>query len=75
MKIVKTCNDTYYVLDSKDRAMAPKAISLKELVVNMCQVEDYLDRKWKPAMGVAFKVLLEFDTVDEVRKAYPEYLV
>ena len=75
MKIVKTCNGTYYVLDSKDRAVAPKAISLKELVVNMCQVEDYLDRKWKPAMGVSAKTLFEFDTVEEVRKAYPELLV
>jgi hypothetical protein len=75
MKIVKTCNDTYYVLDSKDRAMAHKAISLKKLVVNICQIEGYLERKWKPTVGVAFRVLLEFDTVDEVRKAYPELLV
>jgi hypothetical protein len=75
MKIVKTCNGTYYVLDSKDRAMAHRAMSLKKLVVNICQVEDYLERKWKPAMGVAFKVLLEFDTVEEVRKVYPELLV
>jgi hypothetical protein len=75
MKIIKTCNDTYYVLDYKNRAMAPKATSLKELVVNICKVEDYLERKWKPSVGVAFRVLLEFDTVDEVRKAYPELLV
>jgi hypothetical protein len=75
MKIIKTCNDTYYVLDNKDRGMTPSSMSLQELVVNVCLVQDYLSRKWKPAMGVPFEVLLEFDTVEEVRKAYPEYLV
>jgi hypothetical protein len=75
MKIVKTCNDTYYVLDDKDRAMTPASMSLKEVVVNICRVKGYLERKWKPSVGVSAKVLFEFDTVEEVRKDYPEYLV
>jgi hypothetical protein len=75
MKIVKTCSNRYYVLNYKDKAITPSSMSLQELVVNVCLVQDYLSRNWKPAMGVPFEVLLEFDIIEDVRKAYPEYLV
>jgi hypothetical protein len=75
MKIIKTCVDTYYVLDGKDRAMTDFSLSLRELVLQVCLIKNYLDRRWKPTMGVPFEVLFEFDVIEEVRKAYPEFLL
>lgn len=80
MKIVKrVIGNHYYVIDDDNHvAVINGAIynkSLKGLVVRLCTTRSSITDVWSDKLVMKHDVVFEYETVEDLIKAYPEYLV
>jgi hypothetical protein len=80
MKIVKmVVGDSYYVLGNNNNLAVISGVtydhSLKDLVARMCTTEASITDVWPDKVVREFNTVFEYETVEDLVKNYPEYLI
>jgi hypothetical protein len=80
VKIVKLVpGDNYFILHSNNTLVGIDGIKsnsyLKDLVVNLCATKHRIVTSWTEYLVIKFAVIAEFETIEDLAKLYPEYLI